>query len=113
MSSIVFDASGNVVRQSHNLRGILEHARGRGVESIRVDQLADTGRPGAFVSIEYRGRHRGQTYFVCGSHAAEWARRYAAMSPRVSWFAGAAVDIVEHKPGAWDYAANKPKGGTE
>lgn len=45
MSSIVFDASGNVVRQSHNLRGIL--------------------------------------------------------------------DIVEHKPGAWDYAANKPKGGTE
>lgn len=90
--SIVVDSFGECLRQSRNLRGILEHARGRGVAGIVVQRLNDgPGRPGALVSVNYCGGHLGRIYFVDGSHAASWANERRNASPRQSWFAGCTV----------------------
>ena len=108
MSSIVFSKAGRVLRQSANLRGLFTHARGRGVHIIRVYKLADKGRPGGFVRVFYAGGDVGETYFVDGDHAAQWAGHYSRMSPRVSWFAGCAVEVWKVDPGKWEYAALRP-----
>ncbi len=101
--SIIVDALGTCLRQSHNLRGILEHARGRGVQSIQVTRLNDPGRPGALVEVHYCGGHLGRTYFVDGSHAVDWARDQSNASPRRSWFAGCTVMVAGVPAGKWDY----------
>lgn len=101
--SIVVDALGAVLRQSHNLRGILEHARGRGVARIDAIRLNDPGRPGALVDVHYCGGHLGRTYFVDGSHAVDWARTQRDASPRRSWFAGCTVTVEGVPTGKWDY----------
>lgn len=109
MTSVVFRNDGYVITQSHNLRAILAHAKGRGVDSIRVYCLNDGGRrPGAFVRVFYRGGDVGETYFPFTSHALDWAEHYAGMSPRVSWFAGARVDVETVAPGVWTYPALRP-----
>lgn len=100
--SIVFNTQGEPYRQSHNLRAILEHARGRGVERIHIDKLDDgPRRPGALVSVFYRGGDVGKTYFVCASHAAEWAQDRSKASPRTSWFAGCQVTSTQWARGTW------------
>lgn len=100
--SIVFNEQGECVRQSHNLRGILSHASGRGVSRIHVDAL-DEGhkRPGAMVTVFYLGGHFGKTYFVDGSHALDWAKAYSKASPRRSWFGGCEVTSKHWPPGTW------------
>lgn len=99
--SVIFNENGEPFRQSRNLRGILEHARGRGVYRIHVDRLSDAGRPGAMVTVFYRGGDVGKTYFVCGSHALEWAQSYSKKSPRRSWFAECEVTAKEWGAGTW------------
>lgn len=111
MSSIIFDASRRVLRQSHNLRAILEHARQNPVKRIDVYRLSDDGRrPGAYVCVSYQSGATGETYFVCGSHAEDWARSYSAASPRRSRFAGCEVAAHVVNPGAWSYVALNPIG---
>lgn len=102
--STILDSFGACVRQSRNLRGILEHARGRGVQSIRVQVLNDgPTRPGALVTVNYCGGHAGHTYFSCGSHAQEWANKRRDASPRASWFAGCLVKVDHVPAGAWSW----------
>lgn len=109
--SIVVDSFGECLRQSHNLRGILDHARGRGVQVITVQQLNDgPGRPGALVSVHYCGGHLGRTYFADGAHAVNWANGKRDDSPRRSWFAGCLVNVESVPAGQWDYAQTQVKG---
>lgn len=107
--SIVVDVLGNCLRQSHNLRGILSHASGRGVSRIHVTRLSDPGRPGALVDVHYCGGHLGRTYFVDGSHAVDWANSKRYDSPRRSWFAGCDVTVSNVATGAWDYEQTQVK----
>lgn len=107
--SIIFNEEGEPFRQSHNLRAILDCANGRGVYRIHIDRLNDgPRRPGAMVTVFYCGGDIGKTYFSCGSHAEEWARKYSAQSPRRSWFAGCAVTVKAWEAGAWPPFAKAP-----
>lgn len=109
--SIIFNAEGLPGRQSHNLRGILDHAKERGVIRIHIDRiaLADTvRRPEAMVTVLYRGGDIGKVYFVDGDHAEQWAQSKSTDSPRRSWFAGCQVSIKQWAAGTW--APYQPKG---
>lgn len=100
--SVIFNEEGESWRQSHNLRGILSHASGRGVWRIHVDALEEGHkRPGAMVTVFYYGGDVGKTYFVDGSHALDWAKAYSKASPRRSWFAGCEVTVKHWLPGTW------------
>lgn len=99
MSAIIYNRKGEPLKQSHNLRAILRH--GKPVELVRVDVLSDPGRPGAYVTVFYTGGDYGQIYFVCGSHAQQWAESLS--NNRRSLFSGCRVVCPIHEPGAWDY----------
>lgn len=100
--SVIFNEEGEPFRQSRNLRAILEHARRRGVYRIHIDKLNDgPRRPGALATVFYRGGDVGKIYFVCGSHAMDWAQDRSKASPRASWFAGCEVTSKEWAQGTW------------
>lgn len=100
--SIIFNEDGEPFRQSHNLRGILNHANRRGVMRVHVDQLNEgPKRPGAMVTVFYRGGDVGKVYFSCGSHALNWANSKRDDSPRRSWFAGCEVTSKQWPAGQW------------
>lgn len=94
----------------HNLAIALRYAGlSGGVKSITVHRMADAGRPRAFLIFDYANGARGYTYFLCDSHAVNWAHEQSAQSPRRSWWAGCRVDVIPYAVGAWDYDQNKPK----
>jgi hypothetical protein len=100
--SIIFNEQGEPFRQSHNLRGILNHATRRGVWRIHVDVLNDGHkRPGAMVTVFYRGGDVGKVYFVDGSHALNWANDKRNDSPKRSWFVGCEVTSKDWPAGTW------------
>lgn len=107
MTTYIFNRAGECIGQSHNLRGMLDRARGDGVRCIEVHHLDDGAdrRPGAYVRAHYRSGNFAETYFVCASHALEWARERSASSPRKSWFAGCEVREITHAAGSWNYEA--------
>lgn len=101
--SIIFNEESEPIRQSHNLRGILNHANRRGVMRIHVDILDEgSRRPNALVSVIYRGGDIGKVYFSCGEHACEWANERSKASPRQSWFAGCEVTIKIWPANTWE-----------
>lgn len=94
----------------HNLDIALRYARtAGGVKCVTVNKLADTGRPGAFLTFDYANGAQGYTYFSCGGHAVDWAHHQSRQSPRRSWWAGCAVVVNEYAPGQWDYERNRPR----
>lgn len=106
--SIIFNEEGEPFKQSHNLRGILNHANRRGVYRIHIDQLNDGAqRPGAMLTFFYRGGDIGKTYFSCQSHAIEWAESKRNASPRQSWFAGCELSFKEWPAGTWKAFTDK------
>ena len=107
MTTYIFNSAGACIGQSHNLRGMLERARGDGVTAIEVTQLNDgPGRPGAFVVARYRSGNYAQTYFACGSHAVDWATERSHSSARRSWFAGCKIITRSVPTGEWSYKLN-------
>ena len=106
--NIVYSADGRCISNSHNLRGILEHARKQcGVRAINVYKLNDEAerRPGAWLCIVYQTGAVGQTFFASASHAVEWAEQQSKLSPRRSFWGGCKVLVYDVQSGTFDYSA--------
>lgn len=100
--SIIFNEDGEPFKQSHNLRGILSHATRRGVLRLHVDTLNEgPGRPGALMTVFYRGGDVGKIYFVDAGHAQNWAFRQKAAHQNRSWFHGCEVTVKPWAAGTW------------
>ena len=104
VTAFIFNSDRVCVSQSHNLAGVFNWARRTGgVSSIHVYKLNEgSNRPGALVRVIYRTGHFAETYFVSGSHAAEWAVSRSNLG-RNSWFSGCGVSVVDVAPGTWHF----------
>ena len=115
MATYIFNAERKCVSQSRNLRGLFEWARrAGGVKTMHChvypetdacyplskddtrDKWVKASRPTGFLCAEFANGYRAFTWFACGSHLTDWARNRAKPS-RVSWFAGAAVNVIQHE----------------
>jgi hypothetical protein len=92
MTTHIFNALNQCIGEGRNLRILFEKARKfGGVSRITVDQLSDSRHYEALVNVHFSNGYRGCTNFASYSHACEWAAGRSALSPRVSYWAGAAV----------------------
>lgn len=93
MATHIFDAQNRCIGEGRNLRIMFDRARRfGGVARVTVDQLPPGQHWGALVNVFYVTGHRACTNFADYSHACKWARDRSALSPRVSFWAGCAVE---------------------
>lgn len=98
MTTHVFNPHGACVSEGRNLAIVFSYARRfSGVSRITVDRLPQNR---ALVNVFYVNGWRACTGFSDFAHAQEWARARSALSPRVSWFAGCAVEVSAQCNGA-------------
>lgn len=95
MTTIIRDAHGVPIGQSHNLRGMLDRARTYGgvsrinIYMVKQDHPEGATRPDGFVRVDYANGYTAETYFVSHSHLCDWARDKAKR--RGTWWTGAAI----------------------
>lgn len=95
MTTIIRDASGKPVSQSHNLRGVLDGARKYGgvtrlrLHMVKQDHPEGATRPDGFIVADYANGFTAETYFVSHSHMCTWAR--SKHERRGTWFTGCSI----------------------
>lgn len=114
MTTYIFNNENKRISQSRNLRGLFEWARrAGGVKALHChvypntdasyplspddprDKWIKATRPTGFLCADLANGYRAVTWFSCGSHLLDWAHDRAKPS-RVSWFAGATIDVIRH-----------------